>query len=64
MTKSRYKRKIFKQRLCGLGIIMICALIILVASRGVNIEDRDCAAVLLLLPLGVYTLLTRRVVIM
>lgn len=63
MSKSQYKRKISEQRLYGIGIILLCALALLVASTGTSIEDRDCTAVLLILPLGIYSLFTRKVVI-
>lgn len=63
MSKSQYRRKILEQRLYGIGIILLCALALLVASTGTSIEDRDCTAVLLILPLGIYSLFTRKVVI-
>lgn len=63
MSKSQYKRKILEQRLYGIGIILLCALALWVASTGTSIEDRDCTAVLLILPLGIYSLFTRKVVI-
>lgn len=63
MSKSQYKRKILEQRLYGIGIILLCALALWVASTGNSVEDRDCTAVLLILPLGIYSLFTRKVVI-
>lgn len=63
MSKSQYKRKILEQRLYGIGIILLCALALLVASTGTSIEDRDCTAVLLILSLGIYSLFSRKVVI-
>ena len=63
MSKSQYKRKILEQRLYGIGITLLCAAALWVASTGTSIEDRDCTAVLLIFPLGIYVLFTRKVVI-
>lgn len=63
MSKSQYKRKIVEQRFLAIGIILVCVIALWVASTGTSIEDRDCTAVLLILPLGLYTLFTRKVVI-
>lgn len=62
MSKSQYKRKILAQRFYGVCIILFCALIVWIASNGTSMEDRDCTAVLFLLPLGIYTLFTKKIV--
>jgi hypothetical protein len=48
-----------KQRLLGLAFIAISAAILLLASTGQTVEDRDATAVLLTLPLGIYALVTK-----
>lgn len=63
MTRSQYKRKILEQRFYGVIVILLCIATILLVRTGTNFEDRDCTVVLLALPIGIYALFTRKVVI-
>ena len=51
--------KLRKQRLMGLALLAITALLLLLASTGQTTEDRDASAVLIILPLGVYMLASK-----
>jgi len=52
--------KMTKQRLMGLTLVVISVLMLLLASTGETLEDRDATAVLLTLPLGVYMMVTKQ----
>lgn len=52
-------KKMTKQRLLGLTLVALSALLIALASQGKTVEDRDVTAVILLLPLGIYALVTK-----
>lgn len=57
------RKKMLLQRVLGLGLIAMCALILWVASTGKSVEDRDATAVLLLAPIGFYLLFTKNTAI-
>ena len=52
--------KMTKQRLMGLTLVVISVLMLLLASTGETLEDRDATAGLLTLPLGVYMMVTKQ----
>lgn len=58
-----YRRKLAIQKLYGLALIAISAILLYIASHGVTVESRDATAVLLILPLGLYLLFTRKIAI-
>lgn len=47
----------------GIAMLLISAGVIWLASTGATVEERDCTAVLLTIPAGVYLLFTRHIVI-
>lgn len=51
--------KMTKQRLMGLALVVISVFMLLLASTGETMEDRDATAVLLTLPLGIYMMVTK-----
>lgn len=55
--------KMTKQRLTGLALVVISVLMLLLASNGETLEERDATAVLLTLPLGVYMMVTKQYVL-
>lgn len=61
--KKVRNRLIVTQRLMGLGLLVISAIVILIASTGKTIEDRDATVVVFTLPLGLYMLFCKDVVI-
>lgn len=63
IEKQLYCRKIIEQRLLGLLLIALAALVVWFASTGIFIEDRDVTAAFLMAPMGVYMLFTRHLVI-
>ena len=58
-----YRRKLTIQKLYGLALIAMSAIMLYIASQGVTVEDRDATAVLLTAPLGLYLLFTRKIAI-
>ena len=57
------RRTLLLQKLIGLGLLLMSGAVLLLCSHGATMEDRDGTAALLLAPLGLYLLLTRRIVI-
>lgn len=53
--------KMIKQRLMGLALVVISVLMLLLASTGETLEDRDVTAVLITLPLGVFMMVSRNI---
>jgi hypothetical protein len=58
-----YQQRLIIQKLMGLGLLAVCALIVLMACNGRTVEDRDCTAILLFAPMAFYLLFTKEVVI-
>lgn len=58
-----YQQKLIVQKLMGLGLLAICAFVVVMACNGVTAEDRDCTALLFLLPMALFLLFTKEVVI-
>ncbi len=54
-------RQLFIQKLVGIGVLIICVGIILTALSGTTTADRDATPALLLAPLGLFLLFTRKV---
>ena len=54
-------RQLLKQRLVGVGLLLICAVVILMALSGTTPADRDATPVLLIAPLGGYLIFTRHI---
>lgn len=61
--KKEQNRLLITQKLMGLGLLAISAIVILIASTGTTIEDRDATVVVFTLPLGLYMLFCKDVVI-
>jgi hypothetical protein len=58
MTRNQrkyYRKKLFQQRLIALGILVCCC--------AVSIADQDATAIVLLAPLGIYALFTKKIII-
>lgn len=63
-VRNQYRRKmLIKQRLMGLGLIAISAAIVWIASTGTTVEERDCTAILLTLPMGLAMLFSKSILI-
>lgn len=54
LTRNQRRRKVVVQKLMGIALIAICALMFWLASTGVTPEEKDCTAVLLIAPIGLY----------
>lgn len=55
--------KMMKQRLLGLALVVICVLFVALASQGTTTEERDVTSVVLLLPLGIYAMTTKKYIL-
>lgn len=52
-----------EQKLMAIGLLLICAVVLWLCSTGTTPEDRDATAVVLLVPLGLWMLFTKEIVI-
>lgn len=57
------RRKLHQQKILGLVLIVISALVVCVAATGTTPEERDITAVLVTAPLGLYLMFTKNIVI-
>lgn len=64
LTRNQRRRKVVEQKLMGIALIAICALMFWLASTGVTPEEKDCTAVLLIAPIGLYMLFSKQIVIL
>lgn len=64
LTRNQRRRKVVEQKLMGLALIAICALMVWFASTGITPEEKDCTAVLLIAPIGFYMLFSKQIVIL
>lgn len=55
-----YKRKILMQKLMGIGMLGISAIVIIIAMHGNTPEDSDATPVLLFIPIGLSLLFSRK----
>ena len=55
--------KMTKQRLMGLALVVTSVLLLFLASTGETLEERDATAVLIILPLGMYMMVTKNYVL-
>jgi hypothetical protein len=53
------KRNLLGQKIVGFLFVLISIILVVKASRGVTVEERDCTAVLITLPIGFYMLFSR-----
>lgn len=51
------------QRVMGILMIIMCVAIVALASQGTTFEERNVTAILFLLPLGIYLIVTKKKVI-
>lgn len=63
MKKRAYRKKLIMQKIMGLVLLMICGVVIMMASTGANSADKDVTPILILVPLGLYLVFTKRVII-
>ena len=66
MTRNErriYRRKLTEQRLTGLALLILCVGMVWMCATGETTTDRDATAALLLAPLGLWILLTKKIVI-
>ena len=61
--KIKIRKWRIQQILMGIGLLIICGIIVQMARTGLTVEDRDITPVLLFGPLGLYLIFTRKKVI-
>ena len=59
--KRRHKMR--TQRLCGLLLLLVSFFIVVLTAYGSSPADRDGTVILLTVPLGLYMLITNKIVI-
>lgn len=64
MKAKKHKHKLRKQKFIGAMILVITTFIIAIACAGTTMETKDATAVLLTLPLGLYLMFTKHIVIL
>lgn len=64
MTRNQRKLKLRQQRLFGLAMLIISAVIFAVAVNGSTTESHDATAMLVTLPLGIWLTCTKDIIIM
>lgn len=63
MKKRAYRKKLIMQKIMGLVLLLICGVVIMMASTGANSADKDVTPILILVPLGLYLFFTKHVII-
>ena len=64
MTRNQRKRKLKQQRWIGLVMLIISAIIFALAVTGTTTESHDATAMLITLPLGIWLICTKEIIIM
>lgn len=62
-TRNQRRMKMVQQRLMGLALVLICLVVLLVLSFETDPACQDCTGVLLLLPVGLWCLFSRKILI-
>ena len=52
-----------EQKLMGIGLLLICLIVLWLCSTGAIPEDQDATTIVLLAPLGLWMLFTKEIVI-
>lgn len=55
--------KQMEQKLMGIGLLLICAVVLWLCSKGATPVDQDATAVVILAPLGLWMLFAKDIVI-
>ena len=64
MTRNQRKRKLKQQRWMGIAMLIISVLIFAMACTGSTTESHDATAMLITLPLGIWLICTKEIIIM
>ena len=57
------KKKLFVQKAMGIALLVICAAMLALCAGAASPEEQDTTAVIMLAPLGLWMLFTRKIVI-
>lgn len=66
MTRGQrrmYRRKMIEQKLMALVMLACCAVALWLCSTGTTLEDQDATAIVMLAPLALYMLFTKKIMI-
>ena len=64
MTRNQRKRKLKQQKWIGLAMLIISFANFALALTGTTTESRDATAMLITLPLGIWLICTKEIIIM
>lgn len=64
MTRNQRKRKLKQQRLLGVAMLILSAIILVMAVTGTAKGDNDATAMLVTLPFGIFLICTKEIIIM
>ena len=62
-VKTKKKKLLLRQRMIGLAMFGLCIMAIFLASKGRTPEEKDIGIVLFLIPLSLYMVFTREIII-
>lgn len=61
-TRNQWRRKLLvEQRLMGVGLLAISAIVLAFAITATRVEDKDCTILFVTLPLGFTLLFSKRI---
>ena len=63
MDNRTYWKRLILQKLMGLGILALCALIVWMCSNGKTPEDKDGTCLVFMIPTGIALLVTNKIVL-
>lgn len=63
LTRAQYRRALRSQKILGIVLILISAVIFFFAATAALPADQDATAALILLPLGAWMTLTRNLIL-
>jgi succinate dehydrogenase hydrophobic anchor subunit len=61
--KTHHKNKMITQRISGLILLIISVVVIIMAAQGTTTQDRDITAVLFLLPISLWMLVSKKCIL-
>jgi len=65
-VKKKQKNKIkyiFLQKIIGIGFIILSVFVIMIASTGNSVEEKDITPILLFIPIGLYMIFTKKYIL-
>ena len=63
ISKKERRRLLRKQKLMGLAMLAICAVMLALCCTGITPEDRDATGVVMLAPLALWLIFSKKILI-